>query len=174
MSEEKVKVRVAGPEDVHQLMEMGIAANDEVGICKANPEKLLMDLWPALHRDGGIVGVIGKPGEEIQGGIVLKITNLWYSDEQFLEERVVYLRPEHRRGGRSDEKHCHLRKLLEFAKSAADELGMPLVAGISTSIGFQGKAKQYERLLGPQSGAFFLYGRRHFTDGFQPSAEAAE
>lgn len=171
---DEVKVRTATPEDVHQLMEMGIAANDEVGICKANPEKLLLDIWPALNLHDGIVGVIGKPGEIIQGGIVLKVTNLWYSDEQFLEERVVYIRPEYRRGGRSGEKHCHLRKLVEFAKNAADRIGVPLAVGISTSIGFEGKAKQYERLLGPQTGAFFLYGRRHYKDGFVPSVEAAE
>lgn len=171
---DEIKVRIATPEDVHQLMEMGIAANDEIGIAKANPEKLLYDIWPALHRKEGIIGVIGEPGKIIEGGIVLKITNLWYSDEEFLEERIVYVRPQYRRGGRSGEKHCHSRKLAEFAKMTSDSLGLPLVMGISTAIGFKGKARLYERIFGEQAGAFFMYGRRHHKDGFVPVAEAAE
>jgi hypothetical protein len=166
---EEIKVRVATPEDVHQLMEMGIAANDEVGITKANPEKLLMDIWPALHRQGGIVGVIGKPGELIEGGIFLKIGPLWYGDEDFIEERVVYVRPEFRlsKGGRG-------RKLLEFAKKVSDEMEIPLAMGISTSLEFEGKNRLYERVFGKQAGAFYFYGRRHYSDGFIPVLEAAE
>jgi len=172
MSDE-FKVRVATPEDVHQLMEMGIAANDEIGIAKANPEKLLLDIWPALHRQSGIIGVIGKPGQRIEGGIVLKITNLWYSDEEFLEERIVYVRPEYRRGGRSLGIKSRAGKLIEFAKKVSDEMQMPLAVGISTAIGFRGKARMYEHFFGPQAGAFFLYGRQHHKDGFAPATEEA-
>ena len=168
------KVRVATPEDIHELMEMGIAANDEIGVAKANPQKLLFDIWPMLHRQGGIIGVIGKPGERIEGGIVLKVMSLWYSDEEWLEERIVYVRPEYRHGGRSEEEHSRSRKLAEFAKWCADELRIPLVVGISTSVGFKGKAKLYRRFFGEQAGAYFLYGRRHHRDGFIHSAVAAE
>lgn len=174
MSDE-YKVRIATPDDVHQLMEMGIAANDEVGICKANPEKLLMDIWPALHRQGGIIGVIGAPGKTIEGGIVLKITNLWYGDEEFLEERVIYVRPEYRKAKpRSNDNKSRFGLLVEFAKKTSDELRIPLAVGISTSIGFKGKARMYEHYLGEQAGAFYLYGRAHYKDGFVPSVEAAE
>lgn len=173
MSDE-LKVRVATPEDVHELMEMGLAANDEIGVAKANPQKLLFAIWPLLHQQGGIIGVIGKPGQKIEGGIVLKVMSLWYTDEEWLEELIVYVRPEHRRGGRSEEEHSRSRKLAEFAKRCADELELPLVMGISTSIGFKGKAKLYERFFGEQAGAYFLYGRRHHRDGFIQTAAAAE
>jgi len=178
MSDE-YKVRIATPDDVHQLMEMGIAANDEVGIAKANPETLLMDIWPALHLDGGIIGVIGKPGKIIEGGIVLKITNLWYGDEEFLEERVVYIRPEFRKGDRERGPGgggviSRFGRLIEFAKETSDRLQIPLCVGISTAIGFKGKARMYQHYLGDQAGAFYLYGRKHHKDGFVPSVEAAE
>ena len=169
---EDIKVRIATPADIHQVMELGIAANEEIGVAKANPAKLLEDVWPALHRDGGIVGVIGKPGQVIEGGVLLRISNLWYSDELFLEERVVYVRPEFRKttshkGGRG-------RILCEFSKSVADSMGIPLVIGIATALGLKGKTRSYERVFGPPAGAFFLYGRNHFSDGFNPSGIAAE
>jgi hypothetical protein len=175
MSDE-YKVRIATPDDVHQLMEMGIAANDEVGISKANPERLLMDIWPALHLQGGIIGVIGAPGKTIEGGIVLKITNLWYGDEEFLEERVVYIRPEYRnvKPRSNKEQKSRFGMLIEFAKKTSDELQIPLCVGISTAIGFKGKARMYQHYLGEQAGAFYLYGRKHHKDGFVPSVEAAE
>jgi hypothetical protein len=175
---QEFKVRTATPDDVHQLMEMGIAANDEIGIARANPEKLLMDIWPALHLHGGIIGVIGAPGKTIEGGIVLKITNLWYSDEDFLEERIVYIRPEFRKGGRTlgptGGVKSRFGKLIEFAKNTSDRLEIPLAVGISTSVGFKGKARMYEHYFGEQAGAFYLYGRKHHKQGFAPEMQAAE
>lgn len=169
-----IKVRIATPEDLDQVMELGIAANDEVGIAKANPQKLLYEVWPLLHRQGGLIGVIGKPHGVLEGGIALRVQPLFYSDENFLEERLVYVRPEFRAGGNSDGSNkSRSRSLLEFAKKAADELEMPLIVGISTSIGFKGKAAMYKRFFGPQAGAFFLYGRRHFSDGpFAPDRKS--
>ena len=170
-----IKVRIATPEDLHQVMEIGIAANDEVGIAKANPQKLLYEVWPLLHRQGGIIGVIGKPRGLIEGGIALRVQPLFYSDEDFLEERLVYVRPEFRAGGGGDgQTRSRSRALLEFAKKTADELEIPLVMGISTSVGFKGKAAMYKRFFGPQAGAFFLYGRRHYNDGpFSPAVSAS-
>ena len=163
-----IKVRIATPADIDEVMQLGIMANDEIGIAKANPAKLFWDVWPALHRDGGIVGVIGKPGGFLEGGVFLRVSNLWYSDEMFLEERVVFVRPEFRnsKGGRG-------RKLCEFSKNVSDSMGIPLAIGIATSIGLKGKARLYERVFGPQAGAFFVYGRKHYTEGFTPSPEAA-
>ena len=161
---EDLKVRTATPDDVHQIMEMGLAANNEIAVFKANPQKILQDIWPALHCQGGIIGVIGKPGKVIEGGIFLKLTSLGYSDDLFLDERIVYVRPEFRRGGRPDEKHCHSRKLCEFAKETSDKLGIPLIMGIATSVGFRGKARMYKRFFGRQAGAFFVYGKKHHEE----------
>lgn len=172
MSDE-LKVRIATPDDVHQVMEMGLAANDEIAAFKANPKKLLFDIWPALHRQGGIIGVIGKPGQVIEGGIYLKISAFGYSDDMFLDERIVYVRPEFRKGGRSDEKHCHSRKLCDFAKQTSDELDLPLIIGISTTVGLQGKAKMFERFFGDPAGMFYYYGKKKHHERVAESAAIA-
>lgn len=165
MSKE-VEVRVGTPEDVHAIMELSMLACSENGVSQANPERVLYELWPSLHQDRGIVGVIGAPGEQLEGFVLLRMGNLWYSDSPIVEERIVFVHPKYRsaKGGRA-------RKLCEFSKKAADELGMPLVIGIVSNSRTKSKVRLYERVFGEPAGAFFLYGAR---TGAWSGKEAAE
>lgn len=150
----EIRVRVATPEDVHQIMNLCMLASDENGFVKPDPEKLLQEVWPALHRDGGLVGVIGAPGADyFEGGILLRTCKLWYSDKLVLEERGIFVHPEYRaaKGGRA-------RKLCEFAKAAADKLEMPLLIGILSNKRTEGKVRLYERIFGKPAGAYWLHG----------------
>ena len=63
MSEQELKVWVGRPEDVDDIMELAMAACEENGFVQPNPIKLLNEIWPALNRDKGIVGIVGVPGE---------------------------------------------------------------------------------------------------------------
>jgi len=152
MSDE-LKVWVGGPDDVHDMMDLAMAACDENGFVTPNPVRLLHEIWPALNRDRGIMGIVGVPGEKPQGAILLRIGNIWYSDQDMLEERAVFIHPDFRaaKGGRA-------RKLCEFAKKVADELKMPLTIGVLSSQRTAGKVRMYERIFGQPSGAYFLYG----------------
>jgi GNAT superfamily N-acetyltransferase len=152
MSDE-LKVWVGKPEDVHDMMDLAMAACAENGFVSPNPLRLLNEIWPSLNRDRGIMGIVGVPGEKPQGAILLRIGNIWYSDDDILEERAVFIHPDFRaaKGGRA-------RKLCEFAKKVADELGMPLTIGVLSSHRTAGKIRLYERIFGQPSGAYFLYG----------------
>lgn len=156
---DEVKVRIATPDDLHQVMELAMMANEEIGIAPANAEKLLHDVWPALHLQNGIVGVIGKPGGRLEGGTMLTVQPLWYMDEPMIEERVVFVRPEYRqsKGGRG-------RKLCEFARNVSDKLHMPLVIGIATKIDLEPKMRMYERIFGQKAGAYFVYGLEYRSE----------
>ena len=83
---------------------------------------------------------------------------MWYSDDEILEERAVFIHPDFRaaKGGRA-------RKLCEFSKQVSDELGIPLTIGVMSSQRTAGKVRMYERIFGPPSGAYFLYGTRTGT-----------
>lgn len=150
-----VNVRVATPEDVHAVMDLGMMACAENGVFSPNPEKVLYDIWPALNCDGGIIGVIGAPGSQLEGFVLLRTGALWYSDAPILEEKIVFVHPKYRsaKGGRA-------RKLCEFSKKASDEIGLPLVIGIVSNSRTKSKVKLYERVFGEPAGAFFLYGAR--------------
>jgi hypothetical protein len=152
---EDTGVRIGTPDDVDGMMEIALAACAENGFVDPNPQRLLAEIWPALNRDHGIVGVIGNPGERLEGAVLLRVGTMWYSDRQVLEEKAIFIAPEFRsaRGGRA-------RRLCEFSKQAADGLGLPLIIGVLSNHRTAGKVRMYRRIFGEPSGAFFLYGAR--------------
>jgi GNAT superfamily N-acetyltransferase len=153
--QETLEIRIATPEDVHTVMELALSACDENGFVNPNPQKLLAEIWPALNRDHGLVGIISTPGGKAEGAILLRIGAMWYSDDQVLEEKAIFIHPEYRsaKGGRA-------RQLCEFSKQVADGLGIPLIIGVLSNQRTEAKVKLYERQFGKPSGAFFLYGAK--------------
>lgn len=145
-------VRVGTPEDIDAVMAVALLACAENALSRPNPRKLLEDLWAALNLQGGICGIIGKPGCIVEGIVVLRVGTLWYSDDASLDERAIFVRPEYRsaKGGRA-------RRLCEFSKKCAEELCMPLTIGILSSIRTEAKIRLYSRVLGEPSGAFWIY-----------------
>ena len=131
--QETLEIRIATPDDVHTVMELALSACDENGFVNPNPQKLLAEIWPALNRIGA----------------------MWYSDDQVLEEKDIFIHPEFRsaKGGRA-------RQLCEFSKQVADSLGIPLIIGVLSNHRTEAKVKLYERQFGKPSGAFFLYGAK--------------
>ena len=145
-------------------MQLALMASDENGVVKARPERLLQDIWPAVNRDHGLVGIIGTPGGPIEGAILMRIGKMWYSEADVLEERGIFIHQDYRnaKGGRA-------AKLCEFAKKTSDALGLPLIIGVLSNHRTAGKVKMYQRIFGESAGAFFLYGAR--TDSRMIAAE---
>src|ERR1700743_3452845 len=133
-------VRTATVADLEEIMDLAIAAAEENGVLKANPQKLLADIWPALHQDHGICAVIGKPDGIIEGVILLRIGTLWYSDESCIEEKAIFIHKDYRsaKGGRANQ-------LCKFSKKLSDELGLPLMIGVLSSDRTEGKIRMYRR-----------------------------
>jgi hypothetical protein len=152
---EDLKIRLGVPEDVHEVMRLALMVSDENGFLEPDAEKILHEVWGSLNRDNGLIGIIGEPGAPIEAGVMLRIGSYWYSKAPFLEERVIFTHPDYRsaKGGRA-------RKLCEFSKQTADELGLPLLIGVLSNDRTAAKVKMYERQFGKAAGAFFLYGAR--------------
>jgi len=150
--DENLKVYVGGTSDVDAVMELAIAASKENGFVNPNPLRLLGEIWPALARDHGIVGLIGADRKKLEGLVLLRIGKLWYSDDDILEEKAIFIHPDFRsaKGGRA-------RRLCEFSKKVADNLEIPLIIGVLSNDRTEGKIRMYERQFGRPSGAFFLY-----------------
>jgi len=146
-------VRIGTPDDVHGVMDLALSACDENGFVSPNPEKLLQQIWPALNLDQGLLGIIGNTGEKLQGAVLLRVGSMWYSDDEVLEEKAIFIDPKYRsaKGGRA-------RRLCEFSKHVADNLGIPLIIGVLSNHRTEAKVRLYERQFGKPSGAFFLYG----------------
>lgn len=148
-----LEIRIARPEDLDEIMKLSVLGCEENGFLKANPAKLAAEFWPALHQDHGICALIGKPGGQIEGLVLLRLGHMWYSDEPVVEEKVIFIHPEFRnaKGGRA-------KRLCEFSKQTADRLGIPLIIGVLSNHRTEAKVRMYERQFGKPAGAFFLYG----------------
>lgn len=156
------KVRLGVPEDEDALIELSMRAWSENGFMDVNPEKMRAMIRPALYLWQGLIGVIGKPNEKIEGAILLRMTQVWYSDSWLLEEKAVFVDPDYRStSARSDgQTRSHARLLVDFSKSVADSVGIPLLIGVLSNHRTDAKIRLYERQLGAPAGAFFLYGAK--------------
>jgi GNAT superfamily N-acetyltransferase len=148
-----LKIRIATPSDLDDIMNLALMGCEENGFVNPNPTKLLAEIWPAVNRDHGLIGIIGKSGGIAEGAILLRIGSMWYSDDLVLEEKAIFVHPDFRnaKGGRA-------RRLCDFSKQVADSLGIPLIIGVLSNNRTEAKVKLYERQFGKPSGAFFLYG----------------
>ena len=161
---EDLKVRIGTPEDVDGVMSLAMSACEENGFIEPNPKRLLGEIWPALNLDRGLIGIIGDPSDTMEGAVLLRVGNMWYSDQSVLEEKAVFIHPKYRsaKGGRAS-------RLCEFSKKAAEELKMPLIIGILSNHRTEAKVRMYQRQFGTPAGAFFLYNAR--TGGWKDAAE---
>jgi hypothetical protein len=149
---EGLVVRLGTPDDLDELMGLALTATEENGFLNPSIYQLLQQLWPAVNRDHGLVGCIGKPGGIIEGAILLRIGKTWYSDDDVLEEKAIFIHPDFRqaKGGRA-------ARLCEFSKQASDTLGIPLVIGVLSNQRTAGKIRMYKRQFGEPAGAYWLY-----------------
>jgi hypothetical protein len=143
------RVRLAVPEDAAEILEICRDVHEEIGIFKISERKVREALDEAFLKRGGIIGVIGEPGQ-IEGCILLRIGQLWYTDEWMLEEKFSFVRPEFRRSRNA----IHL---VDFAKRCATELNLQLLIGIVSDERTQAKVRLYERVISKPCGAFFRY-----------------
>ena len=153
MTEPELQIRLATTSDMDEVMRLAILAAEDNGWLDFSPALLAKEIWPALCQDHGLFAVIGPPGGAIEGFVLLRVGTMYYSEKPVLEEKCLWVHPDFRsaRGGRA-------RKLLEFTKSAADKLKLPLIIGIISTKRAKGKTALYSRTFGEPSGAFFIYG----------------
>ena len=68
-SVDTMRIRVGTPDDLDEIMKLAMSACEENGFLNPDAGRLASEIWPALHQDHGIVGIIGQPGGKIEGGI---------------------------------------------------------------------------------------------------------
>lgn len=139
-------VSFASPDDAPEVYRLMIALHDENGIFSLSEEKSMWMCANLFQPGHGIVGVI-RGEKEIEGAVALEKAQQDYSTDIYLLERFNHVRPEYRR---SD----HAKRLIEFAKACATDLGIPLLMGIVSTQRVEAKMRLYRRLLIPIGGSF--------------------
>lgn len=147
---DEITVQIGTPQDVDQLMALASSACEENGFLPPNPVKILQEIWSALHQHYGLVGIIKNETGLIEGAILMRIGDMWYSDQMVLEERGIFIHPDYRnaKGGRA-------RKLCEFAKEVSERINIPLVIGILSNTRTEAKVRLYNDSLASRLVHFF-------------------
>lgn len=144
------RVRLAGEDDIEQILDMGRKLHHENGLMTLDDSLIRQVAEDAILHDAGVFGVIGDPGH-LEAMILLELRKYWYSSDVHLEELLNYVRPQYRRSKNAI-------ALIEFAKTQASRLGIPLLIGILSNKSTEQKVRLYQRRLGKPSGAYWIYG----------------
>lgn len=161
-------VRLATGDDEDEIMGLLTIMHAEGGILPLDEMEARKMFRLAFGRQGGILGVIGDPGD-IRAMIFLLISKFWYTRSHHLEELFNFVRPDVRNSVENS-KDGYAFKLIEFAKKCADEIRLPLTIGILTNQRMEGKVRFYRRSLGVPAGAWFV----HMPPGIQWQNELNE
>ena len=143
------KVRLATVADLDEVIALGKELHRENGLMEIDEETIVNAARAAVLGKDGMFGVIGKPGH-IEALIYLQLRQYWYSKQMHLEEMFLFCKEEYRRSN-------HAKALIEFAKTAALKLDVPLLIGVLSNHRTEAKVRLYQRRLGKPAGAFFLF-----------------
>jgi len=138
-------IRQATIEDLPSLIEMGRALHAEspryrgMAFSEAKLIRLFDDLHGTLLSKPGVCFVAERDGYVI-GMTVGIIAARWFSEELFLSELTMYVKPEHRGG-------TAFRRLVDAMEqwAALEKVGPP-VFGVSTDVHPERTVKAYERM----------------------------
>jgi hypothetical protein len=155
----KPEVRVAVPDDEREIYRLLMLANAENAIMESNSARVMFFtqrfLYGALLQDEGprgCFGVIGaSPGGKLEGVCMIAIGQFWYTLQQHLEEYLVFVDPEFRKGN-----FRHGIALIDWAKEQVRKTGLPLITGILSNHRTEAKCKLYRRHL-PKIGEYFFF-----------------
>jgi GNAT superfamily N-acetyltransferase len=145
-------VREATPNDFRQIMILCAQLYAENGSVPVDWETVELCIMDAINGHGAVIGVIGEP-HRLEGIIYLQLATFWYSKQVMLQENFSFVAPDFRRSQNA-------KLLVNYAKRAADKFKVPLIIGILSNKRTRSKIKLYERILGPMSGGYFLYGSK--------------
>lgn len=143
-----IEVRPAIPEDEPEVIATIRQLCAEDGSYPPSDDLAIPFIRKALDGDG-IIGII-RPNNDIEALVFLKISNPWYSRDMYLDEYLLYAKPQYR-------KSKDARSLVQFAKRQSDRLNLPLRIGITSKNDNIRKQNLYQRMLGDPTHLFFLH-----------------
>ena len=147
-------VRLAEPQDIPEIMRLTKAClRENYPGYPASEAKVASIVALHYNKNGGVIGVVGPVGGPLSGAVVMAVRQQWYSDDYALQEMILFVDPEHR-------KSTYAKQLMQFAKKAAEALGLELMIGVWSHNRTEAKVRLYKRQFTPV-GAFFSHNSPH-------------
>lgn len=142
-----VSYRAAGPKDAPALLELVLEGLEESAFATINPLKVFRHV--VLTLETGIAYVAEVDGDLVGSvGIMPVAEGLWYSDDVFLMDSWMYVRPEFRAYGIFP---ALVDKMQQFRERAG---GPPLAVGVLSKKDAALKSRLYRRHFTPVGEVF--------------------
>lgn len=147
-------VRLAKRDDLDSLMSCLRMMHEENGLFSLAENRVLGVIEQCLNPPPDaalppIIGVVGKLGD-VEATICLTLTQFFYTNQWHMTDLWCFIRPDSR-------KKNHIQALLEFAKSCADKVNLPLLTGVISNKRTEAKIRIFSRHFGSPLGSAFLY-----------------
>ena len=147
-------VRLATKNDEGDIFALLLMLHAENGMFTLNRQKVTAGIQWATERKGGVIYVIDD-GPRVVATMGMTIAMDWYTDDEYLLERLNYVHPDYRRTD-------YARKLLEQGKWSHEWFkqaghALPFMCGINSFDRTEAKIRLYARHF-PCIGAYFMWG----------------
>lgn len=140
-----IEFRLAEDRDGPAIFDMLLVMHGEVALAPINTGKVARTVAYVIEHG---IGIVGERDGEVVASAGLILDDWWYSDQQFLRDLWMYVRPEHRRSTAAD-------GLLRHARKAAELWGLPLVVSVFGTKESDRKIKWMSRRLEMMGGLFY-------------------
>lgn len=155
MTDTASKIRLAQPSDEPELLHLFKMMHAEGGLRPLDIDCVRDIFARAFNRKGGILSVIGAPGN-IRAMQYLLITRAYYTQQNHIEELFNWVHPDHRKSDYS-------KLMITHAKKCSDDLSeimgakIPLMMGVLTNKRMSAKVRLYRLFFGMPVGAYFVH-----------------
>lgn len=119
-------VEIATPKDQQEVFDLLCELHQENAMFEMDPEMVMSYIVRATNQDGGLIGVIKEKGK-IVGCILLFSEKFWYAKSSYLAEYLNYIHPQYRKSN-------YAKDLIDFAKWSSEQMELPLIMGIMSTI----------------------------------------
>lgn len=151
-----IPVRKAVPAQRDAILRICEQNHEENGQFGLSMRKVEWMVDKAFSNEGAIIGVVGR--DQVEGIIMLLISQFWYTEDWCLEEIMNYVLPAYRRS-------THAKDMIKFGLRCSDEIGIPLVIGVVSNERTKAKIELYRRQIGDPVGGYFIYPSNRDTHG---------
>jgi len=151
-------VKAAQLPDEDQIYEMLLELHQENGIFVVDEERVRSFIREATEQRGAIIGVIRGETGELEASVGMVIDQWWYTLEWCLSERWLFVKPQCRRS-------THARRLVDYAKHAAEKMGIPLQMGIMSTQSTAKKEALYARKMTRLGGIYMWDANQEIKTG---------
>lgn len=139
-------MRLGSAADAPAICELLGLARQEVPAGRWSEKRVAATVAECLETGGVILSLShDKP----VGTLGFVPATFWWSDDPLLQEKWVFVHPQHRRAP-------HARAMLRLIKDIQRRAGMPLLIGVMSAIRTQGKIGLFRSEFGEPAGASFL------------------